>query len=141
MSGFIEALSQQGVGGFADFGVKGSQNHPFLRMNLAFAWESTSSETRSIHHNHSNPSSEKAQVSHDSLTPAIPSNTLARRIKGTSVVLMSLMVLGAIDGFVGARGRSLTTTPDSTPSLEFQSPMESLNSLVVRGAAVLVSDR
>jgi hypothetical protein len=37
MSGFIEALSQRGVGSFADFGVKVSQNHPFLRMNLAFA--------------------------------------------------------------------------------------------------------
>jgi hypothetical protein len=37
--------------------------------------------------------------------PEIP---WAQRFKGTSVVLMSLMVLGAIDGVVGVGGRSIS---------------------------------
>jgi hypothetical protein len=60
--------------------------------------------------------------------------TLGAKNQGASVVLMSLMVLGAIEG-------STNTKADHPKSLESPPPMEPLHSQAVGGAAVLVSGR
>jgi hypothetical protein len=66
---------------------------------------------------------------------------LVRRFKGTSVVLMSMMVLGVIEGFTDTKADRSPTRLESMPVMEFQSLMEPLNSLAVSDAEVLESDR
>jgi hypothetical protein len=94
---------------------------------------STLTPPRSIPNNHSNPSSEKAEVSHDSLTPAISQSPLDTKIQAD---FSGLDGTGRDRRFHWCQGGS-PTPPDSTPAIEFQSLVELLSSLEVGGATIL----
>jgi hypothetical protein len=74
--------------------------------------------------------------------PSIQGSTrtpLDAKNQGNSMVLMSVMELRALEGFTD--DNRFPTPLNSKPTIESQSPMESLSLLAVSGAVVSVSDR